>query len=337
MRGVEDDEEAQQRGVVGCAYCVGGDFSIDGLPQFLPKTAKLRNALPARFVSFHICYNDPKMFPIVSLVMFIVGTHTRMRSRAHYGSDEECRCKLRSFGIPISALPVSSRGEFNLENHRTFMAMQRAIDAKKSKGKGNEKAASRQPITKEDVFVAVPPKPNLPTLIEPTGYGTSMGFSNVGFLPRPMFSNPWWSVVGAPNLPPLPQLHSITGPTSASRPSATLRESPAKPYVIYDPLPNDVLLGRGKPIQERPGNVRFRDMVDKHLDKYEYGEKGAKLKVVAHIIHIVNADGGRFLKELEDGGWIEVDAATARAKVSHTFRSRMGMFQATLKKDKSTV
>jgi hypothetical protein len=33
-------------------------------------------------------------------------------------------------------------------------------------------------------------------------------------------------------------------------------------------------------------------------------------------------DGGRFLKGLKDGGWVEVDKATAKAKVSQAFRSR---------------
>ncbi len=53
MRGVEDDEEAQKRGVVGCVYCVDGDLDIN--PQMVRKTANLRNALPVRIVSLHVC------------------------------------------------------------------------------------------------------------------------------------------------------------------------------------------------------------------------------------------------------------------------------------------
>jgi hypothetical protein len=107
--------------------------------------------------------------------------------------------------------------------------------------------------------------------------------------------------------------------------------------VIYDPWPNDILLGRGKPIQERPGNVRFREILDKHIEKYDKGERGAKSTVTAYIVHLVKEEGGRFLKELEDGGWAEVDEATARAKVDHAFRTRRKAFQATFKKDKSTA
>ena len=64
-----------------------------------------------------------------------------------------------------------------------------------------------------------------------------------------------------------------------SDPPAKLCKSPAKPYVSYDPLPNDILFDRGKPIQRRPGNVRFRELIDKHMDKYEQGEKGVKSTV----------------------------------------------------------
>jgi hypothetical protein len=271
-----------------------------------------------------------------------------MRFRTHYGSHEECQCQLSSFGIPTSAFPVSPRGEFNLENHRTFVAMQRAIEAtkferkgplgvaQKAKKKPKEKARSRQSIIEEDVFVAAP----RPGLNVPTGYGGLMGF-----LPQPSFANPCRNVVGAPNLPPMmptqsqlsvvPQSHKF-GPTSAGRAPVRFRESPAnKPYVIYDPLPNDILFGRGKPIQERPGNVRFRENLDKHKKKYDRGERGDKAAVSAHIVHLVKEEGGRFLKELEDGGWVEVDEATARAKVSNALRTRMKMFQVTTKKHKS--
>jgi hypothetical protein len=346
MRSVEDDEEAQKRGVVACAYFLGG---LDFDPQLVRKSGNLRNALPVRLDAVHFCYNDPRVVPVLSLAVFIMGTHIRVRFRTHYGSDEECQCQLSSFGIPMSSFPVSPRGEFNLENHRAFVAMQRSMEATKSKGKARlrvaenakqkpeEKVRPRQPIIREDdVFVAAPQ----PDLNEPTRYGRFLSFNNLGFLlPQPSIANPWWSGVGAPNLPRqrqlpvVPQSH-IIGPTSVSRPPAKFCESAAKPSVIYDPLPNDILLGRGKPIQDRPGNVRLREMIGKHVDKYDQGENGTKVIVSAYIVGILKEEGGRFLKELEDGGWVEVDEATARAKVDHAFRTRRKMFQATFKKDK---
>ena len=234
------------------------------------------------------------------------------------------------------------------------------MEATKSKGKRplrvaenaeqKEKARPRQSIIKEDeVFMTAPHQAPQPDLDEPTGCGRFMSFNNLGsLLPLPSFANPWWSaVVGAPNLPPavppqrqlpgVPQSH-IIGPTSVSRqPPAKFCEPSAKPHVICDPLPNDILLGRGKPVQNRPGNVRFREMIDKHVDKYDEGETGNKIIVSANVVRILKEKGGRFLKELKDGGWFEVDEATARGKVSHAFRTRRRAVQATFKKDKRTA
>ena len=90
---------------------------------------------------------------------------------------------LSSFGTPIflAALPVSSRGVLNLENHWAFVAIERASEATKSKRKEplgvaekakktpEQKAQPRQQTTEEDcVFVAAPQEPDLN---EPTGYG----------------------------------------------------------------------------------------------------------------------------------------------------------------------
>ena len=359
MRILEGDEEAQKRGVVGCAYCVGGGVEFD--LQLVRVQFHLQSALPARFDSVHLCYNDLRAHAALSLAMFSMRTHSRMRIRTHYGPDDECQRQLSSFGIPIYALPVSPRGEFNLENHWAFLATQRAIEASRtSDGKGplgvtrkaakkpKKKARSRQPIIeKEDVFVAAPK----PDVQEPTGYkyGRLMSFSNLGFLPQPSFSIPWWGEIGAPNflptvppqsqLPVPPQSH-ITAPTSdGSRPPAKICESPPTiPDIIYDPLLNDILMGRGKPIQQRPGNVRFREMIDKNMDKYDEGGKGARCEVAAYVLHVLKEEGSRFLKEVEDGGWVEVDEGTTRVKISHAFRTRRNMNkQATVKKGKSAT
>jgi hypothetical protein len=331
MSNVEDDEEAQKRGVVACAYLVDAALQhVDNL-QIHRKQAKLRTALPVRINAIHLCYNDPLLVPLMSLRMFIMGSHSVMRFRAHYGSPEEVLCKLSSFGIPISALPVSSGGEVNLENHRTFMAMRRAIETTKSKRKGPLPIE----ITRENVLLAAPQ----PNIIEPTGYGGGLiGFCNYfDFMPLPSFANPWRSVVGAPNLASVLPPHRQLPVYPASRITATLCKSPAKPHLIYNPCPNDILLGRGKPIQARPANVRFREMLDKHMDKYNTREKGVKVIVSSYIVRVVKEEGGRFLKELEDGGWVEVNETTARAKVSHAFRTRRQVFQANLKKDRSTA
>jgi hypothetical protein len=104
-----------------------------------------------------------------------------------------------------------------------------------------------------------------------------------------------------------------------------------------DPPPNDVLLGKGKPIQQMPGNVRCRKMIENRMEECDDGDRGVKCAVAASILHLLKEEGGQFLKEAEDGGWVEVDESTARLKTSHLFRSRRKVLQAALKKGKSTA
>ena len=92
------------------------------------------------------------------------------------------------------------------------------------------------------------------------------------------------------------------------------------------PGPFDVLLGRGRLIQEHLGNLRYRQMIDEHKDQYDSASKLEKTNIAKKVVQLVQASQGRFLKrdEGEDGGgfWIEVDDETAREKVSHSFRNR---------------
>eukprot|EP00978_Attheya_sp_CCMP212_P029960 scaffold108590_cov54-Attheya_sp.AAC.1 len=83
---------------------------------------------------------------------------------------------------------------------------------------------------------------------------------------------------------------------------------------------------------------KCREMLDKAHDKYyDKGGKGANAIFSTYIVLLVKEEGVRFLKELQGGGWVEVDEATARGKVSQAFRTRRPVFQANLKKDKNTA
>ncbi len=70
---------------------------------------------------------------------------------------------------------------------------------------------------------------------------------------------------------------------------------------------------------------------------YEQGEKGAKSVATAYIVHLVKEEGGRFLKELQDGGWVEVDESTARVKVGFAFLTQRKRLPVSIKMDMSTA
>ena len=88
-------------------------------------------------------------------------------------------------------------------------------------------------------------------------------------------------------------------------------------------VPNrlDVLFGRGKPIQEHFGNIRYHSLLDYYQDAYERAKKFEKMQISKRVVDTVHAFEGRFLKQ-EGSGWAAVNDTVARDKVSHAFRTR---------------
>ena len=85
------------------------------------------------------------------------------------------------------------------------------------------------------------------------------------------------------------------------------------------PSNNDVLLGKGKPIQEHRGNLKLSLLVDTLVQQYDTKSKSEKTAMAADIVLKVKASKGRFLTK-DSGIWIEVSDDMARDKVSHMFR-----------------
>jgi hypothetical protein len=89
------------------------------------------------------------------------------------------------------------------------------------------------------------------------------------------------------------------------------------------PSSNDVLLGRGKPFQEYPGNLRLAILVDRYREKYMDAGRCDKAIISQHLVYQIKKADGRFLKKLtSDGPWVEVSDEVARDKVGHGFRTK---------------
>ena len=82
----------------------------------------------------------------------------------------------------------------------------------------------------------------------------------------------------------------------------------------------DVLLGRGKPLQKHPGNLRYHHSIESFHSRYEEAQKLEKTNLSRLIVQMMKDEGSRFLKQ-DELGWIEIDDDAARYKVSHTFRN----------------
>mmetsp|Transcript_10215 Transcript_10215/g.19606 ORF Transcript_10215/g.19606 Transcript_10215/m.19606 type:complete len:209 (-) Transcript_10215:65-691(-) len=89
----------------------------------------------------------------------------------------------------------------------------------------------------------------------------------------------------------------------------------------YQVGPNDVVCGRGKGSYNRPGNKRFRAMVQEHVDEYVQAKtKLDKSMVLSAIVEKVREQWhGRFVKQ-KKGAWEEIGDEQAREKVGHAIR-----------------
>jgi hypothetical protein len=102
------------------------------------------------------------------------------------------------------------------------------------------------------------------------------------------------------------------------------RRQEEKAQNLYDAaLNNDILLGRGKPSQNHPGNVHLARLIEDRRASYYEANRFDKLCISWEIVKMMQRDrGGRFLEKDEStGAWRVVPDDVAREKVAYGFRS----------------
>ena len=112
----------------------------------------------------------------------------------------------------------------------------------------------------------------------------------------------------------------------------------SSPRSELEPSKHDVVFGKGHKNQNRPGNMRYRLVIDMHLDRYSNARsiRAKKQRIFDDVIKVIKEDSkGRFLKPAASGhGWEEVtDTVEIRNKVSASFRQHYAKKQEQLRKD----
>ncbi|KAG7353612.1 hypothetical protein IV203_002967 [Nitzschia inconspicua] len=96
----------------------------------------------------------------------------------------------------------------------------------------------------------------------------------------------------------------------------------ASGYTSKEPHEQDVLLGRGKPVQAHPGNQHMLSLIHHYREEYDRIGRSDKYRIIEDIMGRIQARGGRFMEYVQDKQhWEEVSRAAAYNKVSHAFRS----------------
>ena len=98
----------------------------------------------------------------------------------------------------------------------------------------------------------------------------------------------------------------------------------SKEGTITDPNKNNVLCGRGKGINNHPGNVQFRSFIQSKKSEYLVQNTPAgKASIVAGILNTIRAQNpsGRFLQQDKNKGlWFEIGDAKAYTKTGQGLR-----------------
>ncbi|CAJ1939201.1 unnamed protein product [Cylindrotheca closterium] len=87
------------------------------------------------------------------------------------------------------------------------------------------------------------------------------------------------------------------------------------------PRQHDVLLGRGRTIQNHLGNIQFREYLKKFRDDYNDAPRNKRRKIANELVHALKAKGVRFLQQNESGEWMESNFSEAEKKIGQVFRN----------------
>ena len=271
------------------------------------------------------------------------------------GPPVEALYELLKCGIPISTFPVDSEGNCKTDYHN-FWLQERVKLERCSKFVTTTSAAiaslvnppaTRPPIGAITTNAAAPVRTTninsqsnkMPsslggvTGLLPTTNSALLAFAQNASLFNLGVRNNNSTVPTAATVPTTadPKPKPRTSPLKTSSVSATTTTSSAAAaaataqMTIEEPKPTDCLLGRGRPIDQHVGNVRFREYLQQGplLMEYQRAAKEQKKWMSDYIRKTLQERYGvRFLKQLDDrsGLWVQAEDRQAREKIARTLR-----------------
>ena len=86
---------------------------------------------------------------------------------------------------------------------------------------------------------------------------------------------------------------------------------------------HDIIFGRGKSMQDYPGNKRMRTIINKYRKQYHEIQRSEKRDLIESVYKEIIQEGARFLtKSPNDENFVVVDIEVAIQKVGNTLRCR---------------
>ena len=79
------NEQTQKEGIVKVVINNRGPKAVVNRNRSW-RIMQLGRCLPSRLASFHYCYQDLALRPVLSMVALVAGSYARIRMRFHYGT-----------------------------------------------------------------------------------------------------------------------------------------------------------------------------------------------------------------------------------------------------------
>mmetsp|Transcript_5219 Transcript_5219/g.15269 ORF Transcript_5219/g.15269 Transcript_5219/m.15269 type:complete len:284 (+) Transcript_5219:1-852(+) len=267
----------------------------------------LMKAMPVRFSAFHLCFDNPALNVLLSTILLAMPKDLRIRHRSHFGSHMEVQYDITAnYGIPEALVPIDQSG--NVKRTTFHRWLDRLLE---------EESIAHALAT------SMPP-PRRPRSMPQRNAGAARDERNrdaAGDEGRDRSARHQRNGDG-PSAGHAAESGTIT-PSSGSTSSASLQQDDIIEEYIEVPRLQDVLLGRGRPYREYPGNATLRDIVQDVQSEYDRVSKTQKTFLATSILNQVQANGGRFLSRADDEnlGWVSVNDEVARTKVAQSFRN----------------
>ena len=95
----------------------------------------------------------------------------------------------------------------------------------------------------------------------------------------------------------------------------------------FEPTENEMIIGRGRKIQQHPGNLKLRAFVQLRLKEYsESGDKTLKSFIISDVwkqMKVESSCGGFVKKDIDTDKWIVASDCCVRGTIAQTFRDSL--------------
>jgi hypothetical protein len=87
---------------------------------------------------------------------------------------------------------------------------------------------------------------------------------------------------------------------------------------------SDVLIGRGRPYRDFPGNLPWNQLISEHVHRYRQSKsRFEKMCVTVDVVKLIRASNVRFVLERTSSGWKVLDDVCVREKAVVAFQNKL--------------